>query len=231
MAKGDYYFPLYYKQLLTSTIGWKDDEFGAYVRLLIHQFDKGSIPSDISELALLAPSIKKNKDRVLKKFKDNGNGELINEVMNEIYHDVQLKKAKNSDNGKKGGRPKQNQTVSETKPNGFENETEMKAILINNNKESIESTGPPAFDLSRSNLGRQPIIPTKAQVWEAISGAGGTKEMAKSFFDKHEATGWYVNNSPVVNYTALAQRFVANWKENEKKKSPENPPSPTLQKL
>lgn len=61
MAKGDYYFPLYYKKLLTSTIGWKDDEFGAYVRLLIHQFDKGKLPGDIKELSLLCTSIKKTK--------------------------------------------------------------------------------------------------------------------------------------------------------------------------
>jgi hypothetical protein len=60
MAKGDYYFPLYYTRLLSSTIGWKDDAFGAYLRLLIYQFDNGSIPVDIEELSLTGAAYPKS---------------------------------------------------------------------------------------------------------------------------------------------------------------------------
>lgn len=77
-------------------------------------------------------------------------------------------------------------------------------------------------DLKESNLYRKPNIPTKNQVLEAITAAGGTKEMAKSFWLKHEATGWYTNGSPIKSYAAMAQRFVANWqgKETETPKAP-----------
>lgn len=137
MAKGDFYFPLYYKRILTSTIGWKDDEFGAYMRLLIYQFDNGSIPSDINELARIAPSVKKHWDKLLsKKFKEDGKGGLINDVMNDVYMDVQKKKEKNQENGKKGGRrkPNGNPTVSERLTEGV---TQIEAIPISNIKEQI----------------------------------------------------------------------------------------------
>lgn len=142
MAKGDYYFPLYYKRLLASTVGWKDDEFGAYVKLLIHQFDNGSIPHDLDELARIAPSVKKHWKLLAKKFHDDGNGGLINDVMDDIYHDIQDKKKINSDNGKKGGRKKRTVNRNETGrlPNGYENETEMKAIPIINNQQPINKS-------------------------------------------------------------------------------------------
>lgn len=142
MAKGDFYFPLFYKRLLTSTIGWKDDEFGAYVRLLIHQFDNGSIPSDLKELSRIAPSIKKHWPLIKKKFKDDGNGGMINHVMYDIYHDIQEKKKINSDNGKKGGRKRTvNRNESDRLPIGSENETQTEAIPITNNKQQITKEG------------------------------------------------------------------------------------------
>lgn len=88
-------------------------------------------------------------------------------------------------------------------------------------KKGREQERAPAQDLSESNLFRKPIIPTKQQVFEAITAAGGTREMAKSFYEKYEATGWYLQGSPIVSYSALAQKFVANWKSNEKSKGTE----------
>lgn len=149
MAKGDFYFPLHYKRLLTSTIGWKDDEFGAYVRLLIAQFDAGSISNDIGELKRIAPSVQKNWPLISKKFKDDGNGGLINDFMNDIYHDAQAKKDKNRKNGKKGGRgrKRENPNETQTKPNGFENETQTKGIPIANSKYQISKVSEEALTL------------------------------------------------------------------------------------
>jgi hypothetical protein len=80
-----------------------------------------------------------------------------------------------------------------------------------------EEARPP--DLRGSNLFRKPIIPTKQQVLESVISAGGDKEMAKSFWDKHEATGWFINGSPIVNFVSLAQKFVSTWKRNESDKN------------
>jgi hypothetical protein len=83
----------------------------------------------------------------------------------------------------------------------------------------------------RSNLNRQPNIPTKEQVLETILRAGGTPEMAESFYQKHEGAGWFINNSPIVNYAALAARFVTNWKDNDKKRLPKEGPVTVYKKL
>ena len=41
--------------------------------------------------------------------------------------------------------------------------------------------------------------------------------MAKAFYDKYEALGWYLNSSPIVNFANLVPNFVQRWKENQTK--------------
>ncbi|HUS00603.1 MAG TPA: hypothetical protein VMY77_02690 [Chitinophagaceae bacterium] len=140
MAKGDYFFPLYYRRLLTSTIGWKDDEFGAYLRLLIYQFDNGSIPSDLKELQRIAPSIKKHWPLISKKFIDNGNGSLINDVMQDVVIDCTKRAQRARENGKGGGRPKtkyNNPTGTHSVNYGLRNQNPDESYLITNNQQLI----------------------------------------------------------------------------------------------
>ena len=95
--------------------------------------------------------------------------------------------------------------------NAYENENKEE----NKEKENV---------LKNSNLFRQPKVPTKDQVWEVFSRGGGTKEMAKSFYEKYEATGWFLNGAPIVNFTALANRFITNWKSlDDSRKAPRVP--------
>lgn len=137
MAKADYYFPLYYKRLLTSTIGWKDDEFGAYVRLLIHQFDNGAIPSEMNELKRISPSIQKHWPLIKKKFKDNGNGGLVNEVMNDVRIEADKKSERAKKNGLVGGRPKK-PTANLQVISRFPNQNLDESYPITNNQEPIK---------------------------------------------------------------------------------------------
>ena len=78
----------------------------------------------------------------------------------------------------------------------------------------------PKNDLLNSNLFRQPTIPTKLQVWECFLSKGGTKEMAKTFFDNNESTGWFHKGSPITNFQNLVPAFVSNWKKFENKNAP-----------
>jgi hypothetical protein len=138
---------------------------------------------------------------------------------------------KQRENGIKGGRPnKPTETqITQAFLNNPPQPKKADSVNVSVSVNERENTAP-AHDLKNSNLFKQPNIPTKKQTLEAIVFAGGTKEMAKSFYDKHESTGWFINGSPVVNYTALAQRFVANWKANEdkskKKYEPESNSAP-----
>lgn len=75
-----------------------------------------------------------------------------------------------------------------------------------------ESTGS-APDLSDSNLYRKPNIPTLQQVQEAFFRKGGSMEQAQKFYSKHEATGWYLNNSPIKAFASLIPGFISAWKD------------------
>src|SRR5690606_22951753 len=91
---------------------------------------------------------------------------------------------RNSTNAKKRWNAK-NATACDRIPNDAKN-ADNDNDNDNVKRESIQES-PPA-DLSKSNLFRQPKIPTKQQVLESFLNAGGTKEMARTFYLKHEAT-------------------------------------------
>jgi hypothetical protein len=63
----------------------------------------------------------------------------------------------------------------------------------------------------------KPKIPTLAQVEERFIMCGGTKEMAKVFFDNNEATGWFYRGSPIVAFQNFVSKFIKSWNENESK--------------
>lgn len=96
------------------------------------------------------------------------------------------------------------------------NDSIDKQITINKEQESKEDLPAPVPDLSKSNLFRQPIIPTKEKIWEVFKSNGGTKEMADKFWDSNEATGWYNRGCPITNFKNLVPGFIATWKSFDK---------------
>ena len=64
-------------------------------------------------------------------------------------------------------------------------------------------------DLSKSNLFRQPNIPTLDKVIEVFKRSGSNEEIAKQFYTNNEATGWFFNGSPIVNFVPLANKYIA----------------------
>jgi uncharacterized protein YdaU (DUF1376 family) len=147
MANGNFYFPLYYKNLLAATVGWSNAEFGMYIKLLIYQFDNGAIPED--QLNRIAPGVLRHWNLIGPKFKNCGDGRLQNSFMAEIHDELLFKKCTNSINGSKGGKITQQKNKANGKANalkkqserlserGSEPASENKAILIVNsyNKE------------------------------------------------------------------------------------------------
>lgn len=90
-------FPLYYNDLDRSTRDWSDEEFGAYVRLLVHQWDKGSIPKDYQRLTRIATSLDTNWGMLKCKFVDTPDG-LKNKVLEDIREKVLKHKEKQKEN-------------------------------------------------------------------------------------------------------------------------------------
>lgn len=141
MSEGLHHFKFFYQRFLTSTVGWKEEEQGAYLRLLIVQFDQGGIPPDTESIGAISPVARKIWDKKLKnKFQHvNNDGTLFNKVMAGIRNEAIEKRTVNRENGGMGGRPKKNRTVISGKPNGFQMETqtesETKPIPLTNNQE------------------------------------------------------------------------------------------------
>lgn len=155
--------------------------------------------------------------------------EPIKQQLKRDLKDWEAERSKRSEAGKKGGINSGVSRRSEAKRRSASkneaNEADNVTVTVNDTVNvKRESTGAPAFDLSKSNLNRQPNIPTKNQVWEIFVSNGGTKEMASAFWNKHEATGWFINGSPIVSVPALAQNFIRNWNNSEPKGTKENSP-------
>jgi hypothetical protein len=55
---------------------------------------------------------------------------------------------------------------------------------------------------------------------------GGTQEMADTFFNKHSATGWRLNNTPIANYRYLVPTFIKNYIKVEEKSGGYTAPAP-----
>lgn len=104
MAKDDHWFKFFYRLIMMSCQGWKDDEFGAYVKLLIHQFDKGGLPSSEIELSKLITTYKKNWPLISGKFKKGEDGLLRNDFMQNVREERDEKSRRGTEFGKTGGR-------------------------------------------------------------------------------------------------------------------------------
>lgn len=123
--KDDHWFKFYYRLILISCQGWRDDEFGAYVRLLIHQFDKDGLPENEAEIAKLITTFKKNWPLLKSKFKKGSDGLLRNDFMKEIRDERTAKSATASKNGKNGGRGNIKADTLDNKAKALKNESNV----------------------------------------------------------------------------------------------------------
>lgn len=92
--------PLYYNDIARSTSTWTDEEFGCYMRLLMEQWDKGSLPNDCQRLARLVTSFEKNWPMLQKKF-ELKDGVFQNLRMEEIRQTLENHKKKQKVNAEK----------------------------------------------------------------------------------------------------------------------------------
>ena len=99
---------LYIDKWIAATQGMSGDCKGWFLDLILYQFDKGSLPNDLDELASIArirPSefekFKQVFEQVFKhKFKQNEEGRLENEFAKEILKGREVFKEKRSNAGK-----------------------------------------------------------------------------------------------------------------------------------
>lgn len=123
MAK-DPIFPLYYNDIDRSTKTWTDEEFGAYVRLLMEQWDKGGLPTDYQRLTRIATSLDKNWVLLKGKFVEV-DGQLKNEKLEEVREKRLKHRQKQKENIQKRY---QKSTKNLPLENEYENENENENV-------------------------------------------------------------------------------------------------------
>jgi len=191
MAKGKKSFLLYTDQIgLFEKLS--DEDAGRLIKFIFNYVNDRNPETQSQLIEIAFEPIKLQLKRDLKKW------------------DKYIKKQRV--NGSKGGRPTKNPSLTQKTQAFFQKPKKADNVndTVTDNVTNTENTGP----LANANFFRKPTIPTKQQVLEKIIAAGGTKEMAKAFYEKYEGTGWFLNGSPVVNFIPLAQKFITNWKTN-----------------
>lgn len=133
MAKSEYYFPFMYQRFLTSTYGWSEEQIGAYLLLLIHQFDRGFVPDDLKEVKKISKFAAKNWSFFDEKFPKSDSGVRINPTMDSVRKKINSKRDKLLRNGMLGGR-RNNQMVSNEEPSGNQMGNQMGNQLVQNSE-------------------------------------------------------------------------------------------------
>ena len=148
-------FPLYYNDIDRSTRDWTDEEFGCYMRLLMHQWDKGEIPKDPQRLSRIVTSLASSWVTVGLKFASTDTG-FFNARLEEIRKEREAFLKKQSENGKKGGRkPKINPTT-----NPKQNPKQSLHI-----EDEIEIEDEKEIENNKGGAGGNFLIPQMCSVW------------------------------------------------------------------
>lgn len=177
MAK-DPVFPLYYNDIDRSTKTWTDEEFGAYMRLLMEQWDKGYLPNDYQRLTRIATSLDRNWSLLKDKFPAS-DGVLKNPVL-ESHREKRAKhKEKQRENINK-----RYQKSTKTLPLEKENEIENEKLKSNTEFETE------IFQdwIGWGNL----IVEGNDQHWEALRGRKVSRDEMDSFLSVATRNKWKI---------------------------------------
>lgn len=185
---------------------------GVWLELIIamHQDDRsGELRETVDHLAQLARTTTVVMDQALAELQTTGTADVTfrNNIVTIVNRKMkrEWKERTGTALRVKKHRSNRNVTPSET--------VQSKEVRVKS-KEGESNTRP---DLSKSNLYRQPSVPSYELVKSVFVRQGGTEEMAKKFFDNNEATSWFLKGSPITNFVSLVSGFIANWNVNLKK--------------
>jgi uncharacterized protein YdaU (DUF1376 family) len=98
----DHYIPFFGRDFYASTAMWTAEEVGHYMRLLIIQWDAGSLPADLDRLELVSPGVGKVWDLLVEKFPLGEDGLRRNRRMEEHRIKASELQAARSEAGRQG---------------------------------------------------------------------------------------------------------------------------------
>lgn len=173
------------------------EEVGAYIRLLCYQWEQGAIPEDPASLKRISGINPKKLGKILEKFQKTDHG-LKNFRMEEVRSSKEKFLKIQSENGKKGGRPrgKTEDSVTEEETHGFDlgfdSETQPQS------ETEPEKTLPSPFlplplPIGTITLNAEaPCTVEEAWSYANGSGVGITREGVELWHAKNSDAGWMV---------------------------------------
>jgi len=109
-------FQLYARDFLTGTTFFTAEQVGAYIRLLCHQWESGSIPNNETIIAQVTGCQNNGLASVMKKFEVGDDGNLRNARLEKVRSDQLRFREKQSQNAKDGWEKRKNETSEIAKP-------------------------------------------------------------------------------------------------------------------
>jgi uncharacterized protein YdaU (DUF1376 family) len=207
----------YYNDYLSGTEEMTFEEQGAYMRLLCKQMDKGPMSMDFIK-RILKDSYDKLWPVLQSKFKINESGNLYNERV-EVERGRRKKFLdKQSEVGKKGGRPK-NPDKTQNKPTGYENDNPNETNYINENRNGIENEIESENGAEKISTDPATLVPKMMAVWvkenptyplEIESDYPALKKIAE-FICKQTAISFQPRDGTVQQIVLTNWQIMSSW--------------------
>jgi uncharacterized protein YdaU (DUF1376 family) len=205
-------FQLYTDDFLAGTLEMSQEEVGQFIRLLCHQWNRGSIPVETEKQQRLTGGCVSVD--VLVKFRLCEDGSLRNERLESVRTERGLFLQQQSIKGQQSAekrrlaasaiQPKLNQTSTEvqpdTQPDGQpESNSPSPSPII-----KIQADKPPSTRFQKPTLEQ---LNTKA----ALIGLSTTE--VDKFWNYYESNGWKVGKNPMKSWPAALQNWLSRVRE------------------
>jgi uncharacterized protein YdaU (DUF1376 family) len=183
MAK-DPAFLFYPNDWIGGTMGMTFEEKGAYMELLMMQFNRGHMTKH-----MMAQVVGQMLDKLLDKFIKDSNGLYYNDRLEQeqIRRKSFVVSRLNNKKGINGHTKKVGHMTSHMENENINENVIKDSSVLEQKKEEVE---------------------------RIFLQQGGTKEMALAFFNRYEAVDWKIRGTPIKNFTPLIGTFITNWKQN-----------------
>jgi len=217
MAK-DPIFPLYYNDIDRSTKTWTDEEFGAYMRLLMEQWDKGGLPKDYQRLTRIATSLDRNWPLLKDKFQ-----EVDGQLKNMVLEEVRAKRAKHKQKQKENiDKRYQKPTKHDTKILPLEKENEIEK----ENETKIENDFSPNDQITDWEYWGKKIVDGEDQYWEQMKGRKITTEELDIFLSVASRNDWAMETqqkfrTALKGFKSNSQTIIQNGNQRKNTNSAE----------
>jgi uncharacterized protein YdaU (DUF1376 family) len=134
------WFPIYWQRFIIGTLEMNAEEIGAYILLLIHEWDKGFVPTNDKELRKISRLSSKKLVKVLEKFEKVGE-KYFNSTLEIIRIEQTEKSNRRSESAKNAARIKYeriaNARKSESDPLPLEEKREEEKRIEEKREEKI----------------------------------------------------------------------------------------------